>query len=153
MLNDLVFGVTGVWPSDWDCDDDPALTIELEKPRSFNFESLSGSEHLIVLFGVILMSIADRGLRTKLAAFVLEYTFTGKIRGLGGPDGEAMVEYGLSRFKNQVAETDEPLAVLALVTFVEQDRQRVRAEEEPHLPSISKVGVCNDDPKKDFLAR
>ena len=115
--------MTGVLPSDSDCHDDPALTVELEKPRSFNFESLSGSEHLIVFFGVILISIADRGLRTKLAAFVLEYTFTGKIHGLGGPDGEAMVEYGVSRFKKQVAETDEPLAILALVTFVEEERQ------------------------------
>ena len=30
--------------------------------------------------------------------FALEYTFTGKIRGLSRPYDEAMVEYGISRF-------------------------------------------------------
>ena len=69
---------------------------------------------------MILISIADVDLLDVLADFVLEYTFTGKIRGLGGPNGDAMVEYGLSRFKKEVAQTDEPLAILALVTFLEE---------------------------------
>jgi hypothetical protein len=53
---------------------------------------------------------------------VLEYARTGTIRGLSGPDGGAMVESGVSRFKNQIAQTDEPLAILGLVVFVEQKK-------------------------------
>ena len=77
---------------------------------------------------MILISIAEPDLLTTLADFVLEYTFTGKIRGLSGPNGAAMVEHGMSRFKNEsrfkkeVAQTDEPLTILALVTFVEQEK-------------------------------
>ena len=112
--------MTGIRPSDWD--HRPPLEVKLEDPRSFDFKSLSESEHLIVFSGVVLISIADSVLRNSLAKFVLEYTFTGKIRLLGGPIGSAMVEYGVSRFKksNHQAETDEPLAILALVTFVER---------------------------------
>ena len=98
-------------------------TIELEPPRGFNFESLldsERSEHLIEFSGVILISIAETELLITLADFVFEYIFTGKIRGLSGPIGDAMVEYGVSRFKKQEAQTDEPLAVLGLVTFVER---------------------------------
>jgi len=77
---------------------------------------------------VILISIAEPDLLTTLADFVLEYTFTGKIRGLSGPNSATMVEYGVSRFKNEsrfkkeVAQTDEPLTILALVTFLEQEK-------------------------------
>jgi hypothetical protein len=82
------------------------------------------SEHLIEFSGVILISIAEPELLTTLADFVFEYTFTGKIRGLGGDIGADMVEYGVSRFKKQlkeqVAETDEPLAILGLVTFLKR---------------------------------
>jgi len=61
-----------------------------------------------------------------VSSFVLEYTFTGKIRGLGGSEGGKMVELGLSRFKGlihqdkTVAETDEPLAILSLVHFLSE---------------------------------
>jgi len=112
--------MTGFRPSDWD--DGTALTVKLEKPRGFSFESLSQSEHLIEFSGVILISIAEPNLLTILAHFALEYTFTGKIRGLSGPDGDAMVEFGVSRFKKQEAQTDEPLAILALVTFLQQEK-------------------------------
>jgi hypothetical protein len=104
--------------SDWD--DGTELTVKFEKPGSFNFQSLSESEHLIEFSGMILISIAEPDLLKALTDFVFEYTFTGKIRGLNGPIGDAMVEYGVSRFKKREAQTDEPLAILALVTFVEQ---------------------------------
>jgi hypothetical protein len=120
--------MTGVRPSDWE--DCPPLTVELEKPRGFSFSSLlemsQKSEHLIEVSGVILICIAEPDLLTTLASFVFEYTLTGKIRRLGGPDGDKMVEYGVSRFKKRseggirVAETDEPLAILGLVTFFSQ---------------------------------
>ena len=58
-----------------------------------------------------------------LADFVLEYTFTSKIHGLSGPISEDMVEYGMSRFKKDAAQTDESLAILGLVTFVKQKNQ------------------------------
>jgi len=64
---------------------------------------------------MVLISIAEPYLLTTLADFVLEYTFTGKIRRLSGPIGDAMTEYGVSKFKKQVAQTDEPLAILSLV--------------------------------------
>ena len=113
--------MTGFRPSGWG--GGTAFTVELEQPHIFSFESLSESEYLIELSGVILISIAEPDLLTTLAAFVLEYTFTGKIRNLCGPNGDAMVEYGVSRFKQasrfkQVAQTDERLAILALVNFV-----------------------------------
>ncbi len=112
--------MTGIRPSDWD--HRPPLEVKLEDPRSFDFKSLSESEHLIVFSGVVLISIADSVLRNSLAKFVLEYTFTGKIRLLDGPIGSDMVEYGVSRFtrKDLLAETDEPLAILALVTHAEK---------------------------------
>ena len=115
--------MTGFWPSGWD--DGTALTVKMEGPCGFSFERLSGGEHLIEFSGVILISIAEPVLQNTLASFVLEYTFTGNIRGLSGPIGEAMVEYGVSRFKGNeaqtdVVQTDEPLAILALVTFFEQ---------------------------------
>lgn len=78
---------------------------------------------MIDLSDAILISIAEPELLNTLADFVLEYTFTGKIRGLSGPDGDSMVEYGVSRFKKTEAQTDEPLAILALVTFVEQQEK------------------------------
>ena len=109
--------MTGFRPSD---DDGAALTVNFEKPDSFGFESLLESEYLIDLSVVMLIFIAEPDLLTTLADFVLEYTFTGKIRGLGGPIGSAMVEYGVSRFKKQAAQTDEPLAILGLVGFFEQ---------------------------------
>jgi hypothetical protein len=112
--------MTGFRPSGWDVG--TPLTVELEKPRGFSFKSLSQSKHWIVFSGVILISIADPNLLTTLAEFVFEYTFTGTIRGLSGPIGDGMVEYGVSRFKKEVAQTDEPLAILALVTFVEQEK-------------------------------
>ena len=121
VLNDFVFGMTGFQLSD--CDESPALPVQLEKPRGFNFSSLSESEHLIEFSGVILISIADPKLLRTVAEFVLEYAFAGKIRGLNGDIGESMVEYGVSRFKGRVAETDEPLAILALVNFVEQEKK------------------------------
>ena len=111
--------MTGFRPSD--CDDGPELTVELEKPRGFSLKSLLESEHLIEFSGGILISIAEPHLLSIVADFVLEYTFTCTIRGLDGRDAGAMVEYGVSRFKKGVAETDEPLAILALVTFVEQE--------------------------------
>jgi len=126
VLNEFVFSITGFLPSDWD--DDTALTVKIPKPYSFGLKSLLESEHLIEFSGVILISIAEPDLLTTLADFVLEYTFTGKIRGLSGPNGGAMVEYGVSRFKNEsrfkkeVAQTDEPLTILALVTFFEQEK-------------------------------
>ena len=116
-----MFGRTGFRLSDWD--DSSALTVQLEKPGGFNFSSLSESEHLIEFSSVILISIADPDPLRTVADFVFEYTFAGKIRGLDGDIGEAMVEYGVSRFKGRVAETDEPLAIVALVTFVEQEKK------------------------------
>ena len=113
--------MTGFRPSDWG--DGTALTVKMEKPRSFSFESLSKSEHLIEFSGLILISIAEPNLLIILADFVLEYTFTGKIRGLSGPNGDAMVEFGVSRFKKQAVQTDEPLAILALVTFFQEKEQ------------------------------
>ena len=123
VLNDLVFDMTGFRPSGWG--GGTALTVELEQPRIFSFESLSESEYLIEFSGRILISTAEPDLLTTLAAFVLEYTFTGKIRDLCGPNGDAMVEYGVSRFKQasrfkQVAQTDERLAILALVNVVKK---------------------------------
>jgi hypothetical protein len=106
-----------------DRDDGPPLTVNLEEPRSFNFERMLESEHLIGFSGVILISIAGRDLRTALADFVLEYTLTGTIRARSGPIGDAMVEYGVSRFKNQASRTDEPLAIIGLVFFVERNVQ------------------------------
>jgi hypothetical protein len=91
--------MTGFWPSGWD--DGTELTVRLEKPRSFSFKGLSESEHLIEFSGVVLISIAAPDLLTTLADFVLEYTFIGKIRDLSGRNGETMVEYGVSRFKEQ----------------------------------------------------
>jgi hypothetical protein len=113
--------MAGFRPSDWD--DGIKLPIRLEKPGSFNFQGLLKSEHLIEFSGLILISIAEPRLLEVLGAFVLEYTFTGKIRGLSGCHGEAMVEYGVSRFKHEEAQTDEPLAILALVTFLEQTQK------------------------------
>ena len=112
--------MTGFRPSDWD--DDTPLTVKFEKPGDFGFDSLLESEHLIEFFGVMLIFIAEPDLLTTLADFVLEYTFTGKTRGLSGPIGAAMVEYGVSRFKKQVVQTNDPLAILGLVTFFEQNQ-------------------------------
>jgi len=110
--------MTGFRPSDWGGSKEP--TVELENLHGFNFNSLLGGEHLIEFSGMILISIAEPGLLSILAEFVLEYTFTGKIRGLSGPNGDALVEFGVSRFKKQAAQTDEPLAILAVVTFFQQ---------------------------------
>ena len=111
-------------PSDWD-DDYTILTVRLERPRGFNFNSLLDSEHLIEFSGVILISIAEPDLLTIVADLVFEYTLTGEIRGLGGGLGADMVEYGISRFKKQLkehlAETDEPLAILGLITFLQRN--------------------------------
>ena len=108
--------MTGRRPSDW-VDD---TVIELEPPFNFDFEGLlkSNSEHLIEFSGVIIISIAETELVSTLTDFVFEYTFTGKIRGLGGATADAMVEYGVSRFKKHEAQTDEPLAILGLVAFI-----------------------------------
>ena len=76
---------------------------------------------MIEFSGVILISIAELHLLRIVADFVLEYTFTYTIHSLDGHDTGAIVEYGMSRFKRGVAETDEPLAILTLVTFVEQE--------------------------------
>ena len=111
--------MTSFQPSD--CDDGPELMVELERPCSFSFESLLESEHLIEFSGVILISIAELHLLSIVVDFVLEYTFTYMIRGLDRRDAGAMVEYSMSRFKKGIAETDEPLAILTLVTFVEQE--------------------------------
>jgi len=113
-----VFRTTNVQLSDWD--DGTALTVELGNPGGFSFESLSQSEHLIEFSVVILISIVEPVLLDLLVDFALEYTSTGEISGLGGPTGEDMVEYGVSRFKRQVAETDEPVVILALVNFVKE---------------------------------
>jgi len=111
--------MTGFRLSGWN--NDPPLNVELEKPLGFSFESLSRSEHLTELSDVILIYIAGQDLLPILANFVLEYTFIGNICSLEGPIGDAMVEYGVSRFKKPSktpeAETDEPLAILALVKF------------------------------------
>ncbi len=72
---------------------------------------------------MILIFIAEPDLVDTLADFVLEYVFLGRIRGLSGPEAESMVEYGVSRFKMQEAQTDEPLAILALVRFLEQEER------------------------------
>ncbi len=72
---------------------------------------------------MILIFIAEPDLVDTLADFVFEYVFLGRIRGLSGPEAENMVEYGVSRFKMQEAQTDEPLAILALVSFLEQKNQ------------------------------
>ena len=115
--------MTGFRPSDWDDSKEP--TVELENLHGFNFKSLLRGEHLIEFSGVILIFIAETELLPTLGDFVLEYTFTGKIRGLGGPIGDAMVEFGVSRFtlEEQTAQTDEPLTLLALVTLFEQEKQ------------------------------
>jgi hypothetical protein len=123
--------MTGFRPSDWD--NEPELAVKLEEPSSYSFSSLlersKKGGHLIEVSGVILICIAEPELLTTLASFVFEYTLTGKIRGLGGPDGDKMAEYGVSRFKkpsgdgDRVAETDEPLAILGLVTFLGQHHQ------------------------------
>ena len=119
-------------PSDWDDDDDGTpLTVELGSFYGFNFDALLYSElyseHLIEFSSVILISIAEPELLTTLAGFVFEYTLTGEIRGLGGNLGADMVDFGVSRFKTQlkeqVAETDEPLAILGLVTFFQRKGQ------------------------------
>jgi len=111
--------MTGFRPSSWNNSKEP--TVKLENPRSFNFKRLLRGKHLIEFSGVILISIAETELLPILADFVLEYTFIGKIRGLSGPIGDAMVEFGVSRFKKHAAQTDEPLAILALVTLFEQE--------------------------------
>jgi len=118
VLSDFVFGMTGFRPSN--LGEGTASPINLKPPRGFDFHSLSKSEHSIEFSGVILNSIAEKALRRDLADFAFEYTFTGRIRGLGGPTGDAMVEYGVSRFKTRVAQTDEPLAILALLTYFEE---------------------------------
>jgi len=116
--------MTGFRPSDWD--DGPPLNAKLEKPLVFSFESLSRSEHLTEVSDIILINIAGQDLLPILANFVFEYILTGKICGLKGPIGDAMVEYGVSRFmkpskcKKFRAQTDEPLAILALVKFFER---------------------------------
>ena len=112
--------MTGFWPSGWGDKEEP--TVKLDNLYGFNFESLLKGEHLIEFSGVTLISIAGSELLLILADFVLEYTFTGEIRGLGGPRGDAMVEFGVSRFRGKAAQTDEPLAILALVTFFEQKK-------------------------------
>ena len=102
------------------------LTVDLGPPGGFSFEDLLTSEHLIEFSGVILISIPEPDLVTILADFVLEYTFAGTIRKLSGPIAADMVEYGVSRFKKLVAgqgaeaHTDEPLVILALITFFER---------------------------------
>jgi len=113
--------MTGFRPTDWGDSEEPI--VKLDGLYGFNFESLLGGEHLKEFSGVTLISIAESELLPILADFVLEYTFTGEIRGLGGPRGDAMVEFGMSRFRRQAAQTDEPLAILALVTFFEQNKQ------------------------------
>jgi len=111
--------MTGFRPSGWGDSEEP--TVGLENLHGFNFKTLLRGEHLIEFSGVILISIAESDLLPILADFVFEYTFTGKIRGLSGPNGDAMVEFGVSRFKKEVAQTDEPLAILALVTFFDKE--------------------------------
>jgi hypothetical protein len=123
--------MTNFRPSDWD--DGPVFTRELEVPNGFEFSELLKSEHSIEASGVILICITDPDLLNTLASFAFEYTFTGKICGLGGPNADRMVEYGVSRFKkssegpsraasskdpDRVAETDEPLAILGLFNFL-----------------------------------
>jgi hypothetical protein len=117
--------MTGFRPSDWD--NEPETTVKLEEPNGYGFQSLleksKNGEHLIEVSGVILICIAEPELLTTLSSFVFEYTFTDKIRNLGGPRGDKLVEYGVSRFKrpggvgDREAETDEPLAILGLITF------------------------------------
>ncbi|KAG8836664.1 hypothetical protein FRC18_010929 [Serendipita sp. 400] len=110
VLNDFVHGMTDIWPSDWD--GDLTRTVDLKKPHGFDFSSLLNR------------SEKQPSRLSTVASFVFEYIFTGKIRGLGGPEGDKMVEYGLSRFKglsqdgSRTAETDEPLAILGLVSFL-----------------------------------
>ena len=57
---------------------------------------------------------------------MLEYTVVGKICRLDGPIANAMVEYGMSRFKKErahtKAQTDKPTTILTLVTFVEREK-------------------------------
>ena len=127
MLNDFVEAMAHFRPSGWD--NDPKPTVEIMGLHGFNFSSLlkksEKSEHLIEVSSVILIWIVEPELLTTLASFAFEYTFTGKIRGLSGPNGQNMVEYGVSRFKksgggDKVAETDEPLAILGLLTFLER---------------------------------
>ena len=124
--------MTNTQLSDLDDDDDgTTLTVKLEPPRGFDklepprgfeFDKLLSSERLIEFSGVILISIAEPELLTTVSDFVFEYTFTGKIRSLGGVPGADMVEYGISRFKRlKEAETDEPLAILGLVTFLQRN--------------------------------
>jgi hypothetical protein len=113
--------MTGFRPSDWD--EGPSLTIELGEPRGFDFKGLSKGEHSIEFSGVILISIADETRLTTLGDFALQYTLTGTIRGLSGPIGDAMVQYGVSRFKTTgilEARTDEPLAILGIIFFMQQ---------------------------------
>ena len=121
VLNDLVNNMTGFRPSGWS--DDEETPVKIEEVGSFNFASLAKSEHLIEFSDVILISIAESGLLAVLGDFVLDYIFTGKIRRLGGPIGDAMVEFGVSRFKKDEISTDEPLAILALVTFFQNQGQ------------------------------
>jgi len=105
--------MTGFWPSDLDNITRLPINVDNSKVdpwgvvRTFGFDNLSKEPELV----------------TVLAEFVLEYTFTGKIRGLSGPKGQAMVECGVSRFKKHVAETaetDEPLAILALINWLKK---------------------------------
>ncbi|KAG8817217.1 hypothetical protein FRC17_011324 [Serendipita sp. 399] len=117
VLNDLVHNMTGFRPKD--IYGDPPLIAKLPKPRGFDFSNLLDK------------STKESDLLPTVAFFVFEYTFTGKIRGLGGSTGERMVEYGVSRFKRPsesdsgIAETDEPLAILGLVKFLEQQNLRL----------------------------
>ncbi|KAG8816164.1 hypothetical protein FRC17_000410 [Serendipita sp. 399] len=110
VLNDFVHGMTGFWPSDYN--DNPFFTVELEKPCGYDFSGLLKESH------------KKPGLLITAATFMFQYTITGEIRGLSGPNGDSMVDYGVSRFKppsidgSGVAETDEPLAILALVIFL-----------------------------------
>ena len=133
--------MTGFRPLDWDDDEalsdealsdeeladeeltDEALPADLKDFPTFNFTSLSKGEHLIEFSGVILISIADLDLLHMLVDFVLEYTFTGNSPSLNGPMGDTMVEFGMSRFRKQKVLTDEPLAILALVTFFRKQGQ------------------------------
>ena len=105
------------------------MTERRDLLHGFGFSSLLKSRHFFFnkIRVEVLICVVDQSVLGTVSSFVLEYTFTGKIRGLGGPEGVKMVELGPSRFKGlkredyEVAKTDEPLPILGLVHSLSEE--------------------------------
>ena len=115
MLNDFVYGMTNIRPSD--CEEGAPLAVQLEKPDGFDFSKLEKSVCLIHLSRLALTlypCILDPALYRQIGGYVLDYIFEGEPRFIGSNDAFKLVEYGVARFGLfEKILVDEPLALLA----------------------------------------